>query len=655
MPDPKDYDNEQDWMAACVPMRVEEGDEQDQAVAACMNIWREHDKEPTKAAIKAVGDWEIDVLAIPYGSPADLDADKEYFSPRTNLHRDKFTPLVTYVHGADPSGKGDQPDPVILGEVKGDHKDERGHWLRIVLDKTKEYAQRYMDAVKRGVAGASSGSIAHLVRKAADGEILNWPLAEITLVDDSTAFAPRNKHAVALPVMKATYKAAGRDLPSLPEAQETPEAEPQARTGGDAERNSAPAKTTETPTGEPEETMTEELKDQVQAEVAAALKAEREAREAAEAAAKAEQERVEAAVKAEREKWEAEAAKANRLPSDKGINVRQHPDIDKYDDLTPGEHAFMLQVQRGILHRRGEGEQISDASVKALAMKAEAEAEKDKGASEGMKALRQHVGDATKAWEINYSTYSTYGDQWVGVMYHTDLWEKIRAGAWVLQELERGGDVRQIPDGFESDIVPLESTDPTWYHVAQATAHDATSGRPVATITSSKIGTAQKSVTLAKVGCRVIFTGELVEDSLIRWVPNAYRQIQKSGEERIEHLLIDGDVDTTQYLNINDEGGTPTAGDLFLAMDGFRNLALVGNTANTRAGGALDVNDYLETAWLMGNAGVSGADPTKVSFIVDPWTYKASLKLPEVLTRDVFSGATIENGNLTGLWGYPIR
>jgi len=38
MPDPKDYETEDEWMEACVPTRTEEGDEREQAVAACLNI-----------------------------------------------------------------------------------------------------------------------------------------------------------------------------------------------------------------------------------------------------------------------------------------------------------------------------------------------------------------------------------------------------------------------------------------------------------------------------------------------------------------------------------------------------------------------------------------------------------------------------------------
>ena len=111
----------------------------------------------------------------------------------------------------------------------------------------------------------------------------------------------------------------------------------------------------------------------------------------------------------------------------------------------------------------------------------------------------------------------------------------------------------EIPRGYESNIIPLESTDPKWYKVAQGCT--ATSGRPDVTVTASKVGTAQKSVTVGKMGCRVMFTGEMEEDSLIPWVPNAMRQIQTSGSEIMEHICIDGDTDLTINLNINDVGG----------------------------------------------------------------------------------------------------
>jgi hypothetical protein len=46
---------------------------------------------------------------------------------------------------------------------------------------------------------------------------------------------------------------------------------------------------------------------------------------------------------------------------------------------------------------------------------------------------------------------------------------------------------------------------------------------------------------------------------------------------------------------------------------------------------------------------------TKVAFIIPYQVHYKSLELPDVKTRDVFSGATIESGRLTGIYGYPIH
>lgn len=568
-------------------------------------------------AVKAIGDWELDVLGVPFGGPnGGKDSDNEYFSEKTNLGLDRFgKPLITYYHGLTPDGKP-QGEPEIIGEAVSYERKSDGIWWRVALNKTSQLARRVWEAAKQGAARASSGSIAHLVRKASDGHITNWPVIELTLIDAAGRRQPANQYAVALPVAQKTYKAAGKPLPlSL------------------------------------EDTMNEE---ELKAMVADAIKTDRAQRDAELAEQKKRQDEIDAAVKAERERWEAEAAKANRLPGGGNMPYVTRYNDTKFDGLSVGEQAFLVQVADRA-YRSGRAETpASDLALKSLALKAESEEKKGNShAHEGMKTLGLTSGKAVKADEINRSTLASYGDEWVGVMYHSDLWEKIRAGTWVLQALEAGGDVRQVPDGFESDVVPLESTDPTWYKVAQAA--DNTNGRPDVTVTSSRIGTAQKAVALAKMGCRVEFTGEMVEDSLIRWVPNAYRQIQTSGMEQMEHAIIDGDTATGGTTNINDIAGTPAATNLFLLVDGFRKLGLVTNTANSRAGGVLTVEDFLETAKLMGVAGIGGADRSKVGFIIDPWTAWKSLELPEVKTKDTYSQPTIEGGVLKELWGYKIN
>ena len=52
MPNVMDFDNEDKWMGECVPARVEEGDEEKQAVAACLNMWRKKEDQSDKGALE---------------------------------------------------------------------------------------------------------------------------------------------------------------------------------------------------------------------------------------------------------------------------------------------------------------------------------------------------------------------------------------------------------------------------------------------------------------------------------------------------------------------------------------------------------------------------------------------------------------------------
>ncbi len=591
---------------------------------------------PVFGAVKAAGDWQLDVLGIPYGSSANLDTDGQYFDAATALHEDKFPlPPAVYYHGFGPD-KTPMGTPEYIGKTVKRWRDTAGEWFRVVLDKGNQYAQRVWDAAQKGVSRASSGSIVHLVRYDQGGHIREWPVVELSIFDAVEGRNPANRYAVAVPVAKAIYKAAGLDLPDF-----TPEAEPEAGPPAAAAVRED-SKKTESTTGGIDVELTEVQK-MVSESIAAALKADREATLAA-AQFKADQEAaIAAAIKAERATWEAAAAEANRLPGGASARVRRYS--TKFDNLTPAEHALVL----GILLAPGKGVKPlpSDEAIMSLALKVESEAVRDKGSAAVWGAMKMA---GLKADEINRSTLASYGDEWIGILYSRQLWESIRAECWVLNALEPYSD--QVPDGFESDIVPLESTDPTWYKVSQAA--DDSSGRPDVTITSSKVTTAQKAITLAKMGCRVEYTGDLQEDSLINFAANAMRQMKQAGLEQFEHAIIDGDTETASSTNINSIGGAISATATYMLVNGFRKLALVTNTANSRSGGALGDDDFLETVKLMGTVGIN-ADISKCQFILDYPTYWKALQLANVKTKDVWNNATLESGQLRGIWGYPLK
>lgn len=390
-----------------------------------------------------------------------------------------------------------------------------------------------------------------------------------------------------------------------------------------------------------------EIKATVAQAVADALKAEREKAQAEADAKAALEAEIKARIEAERKKWEEDAAKSGRLPTVDGAPAVLQFDR-KYDNLEPADHALLVSIldagDKKLVGERREG------ALKALAGKAESLEKKDSASYEGMKALK---AQGFKSNEIHYSTLASHGDDWVGVLYSTRLWESIRAATPVVAKLPS----IEVPQGMESIYIPVESTDPTFYLVSQAASLPTTeaTGWPNATITSSQITTADATLTVAKMGARCLWTGEMEEDSLIPWVSNLRRQLERAAAEQMEYAIIDGDTATTATTNVNDIAGTPAGTELYLMCDGFRGLSLRINSANSRSAGTLTVDDYLETLKLMGVAGKNAATFDGVDFIIDPWTHWKTLQLAEVETQDVYSAPTLERGNLISIWGHNVH
>lgn len=176
-------------------------------------------------AVKAVGDWELDVLAVPFGQP---DSDGQTFDESTDFMLEQFSsPAIIYHHGIMPGKGALQQKPVIIGKTTWIEKKADGLHIRVLLDKTLEWARKVWEAAKQGLAVASSDSISHLARLEANGRrmmyekdrpgrIAVWPLAGVSLWDRAPGnFQPASRYALALPAMKAIYRDAGLPFPEL--------------------------------------------------------------------------------------------------------------------------------------------------------------------------------------------------------------------------------------------------------------------------------------------------------------------------------------------------------------------------------------------------------------------------------------------------------
>lgn len=190
------------------------------------------------ASVKATGDWELDVLAVPFYK---MDADQQWFDDRTDIMHEAFqTPLIVYQHGVKQGAKELDEKPTVVGKtVAGSLEKKHDGWhIRVLLDKASQYAKQIMDAAKRGLVAVSSGSIAHLARLETNGKLIQyeknrpgriavWALGEVSLWERGNGnMQPANPFAVALPVMKAMYRDAGIPFPEIKD------------TGGDVQANS---------------------------------------------------------------------------------------------------------------------------------------------------------------------------------------------------------------------------------------------------------------------------------------------------------------------------------------------------------------------------------------------------------------------------------
>ena len=323
--------------------------------------------------------WTLDVLGVPFGGPFNgRDRDKQYFDASTKTFQDVYKSIpAVYGHGLTPDGKV-SAKPEIVGTAQYDHTDAKGHWYKVFLDKASALAARLWDAAKAGKARASSGSISHMVRIDPNGHIAEWPVAEMTLVDEGTSnLIPSNPYAVAMPALKASYEAAGMKLPIENQPEATPPGDEHAGAADKPKPIIEPKKGLTMPTPEEMAIFTKMLDD-------------RDAAKASADSVKAEAARIKA-IEDENKSLKDAAAKANRLPGGMPL-VSQYADTYKYDHLSAADLALALDVQSNIAGTR-KMPAPSAAAIKALALKI-ARIEQDKVSVETAQYVKAEIGRA---------------------------------------------------------------------------------------------------------------------------------------------------------------------------------------------------------------------------------------------------------------------
>lgn len=603
-------------------------------------------------AIKAIGDdGTIGGYLVRFTDENRVDSEEDFFNAKTDYdmkNGDRVT--VYYAHGLDPKMKNKR-----LGAEKGTMRtDEVGIWVQTQLDLRDKWEAAIHKMVKANKLGWSSGSLPHLVEKVQIKEganwIKSWPLGGDASITPTPAAGPELT-AIA-PLKSFTFSALQAD------GQEDPGDGSTADAGAELDNGKVTKQ-------EKEKTMTPE---EVAEMVAQAIRENDEENAAKAEAATVQADREANIAQAAFEKGREEAAKNDTPSNDPGLSapyVAKFADAWKYDNHEAGDLAATLEMVGNARNKTNVEERASNEQrpemVKALALRLESDEAKDTDtrqiagkqiqiAGPLQVASNYMKGMGIKANETNFTTNANYGDEWIGVAYGGQLWQSVRENSPILSQLPQF----EFPSGAESMVIPVESTDPIWYLVAQAgDPSSATSGFTL-TVPAKALGTANKTMTLSKLGTSVLYTGEMVEDAVLNYVAQLRVQLGVSGSEYLTSAVIDGDTETGATTSINSIGGTPNSTDFYLAFNGFRKSPLITTTANSRDGGAITSADFLETVKLMGPAGKAGFDKAKVSFILDPHVHWKVLELADLKTQDVFKEATIEKGVVERIWGYPV-
>ena len=266
------------------------------------------------------------------------------------------------------------------------------------------------------------------------------------------------------------------------------------------------------------------------------------------------------------------------------------------------------------------------------------------------KGLAQLLEIGAKSDELVYSTQTSYGDEWVPTLMSAILWRTIRLNAAVLPLFDQF-DMPSQPYDY-----PRESTDPTFYKVAEAT-DESQLVVGAQTFPDSKPGTAKTTFSAGKLGALSYWSEEMGEDSLIATEPQLRNQFGVAMAHAIDKLLIHGDetAGASETGNISYYGSNVGTTRDILVIDGLRHEALVTTTTDKRDAGTLTIDDVGATRALMGTAGVNGADPSQMVIICDVPTMLKFGGLSEVLTVDHFGPlATVLTGQLGSIMGVPL-
>jgi hypothetical protein len=652
-------------------------------------------------AVKSIAPNRIGGYLAVWGSPAEKDAQGEYFTPDTDFALDYYANRpALYHHTLDATLGG-----LKVGTIDTLKLDEAGLWAEAQIEEHNAYVQKIRELVDKGVLGWSSGSVPHWVDVDKSGQIKRWPIVEGSLtptpadwrgktrVMTMKAYLEQVSIEAGEPLSDASLNstpahAADASAPTEPQAEEAAVTEVTANganaaaqpakahsrtmrgktmnvasiiaamqeqgieadkilaiVAGMAGETAAPAMDADVS----EETQREEEEQVIEGAMSAGKSKKSVDLDAVVAA------KVEAALKSQ--------AKPVSAASAGGISEVRDRRFDYADtnDLAATAHFMLngakkglnpppsLELMRALHERLSEDVEAKDAKlgrVSRSALKA------------ALSAANPVIRGAAKADEI-FSTVN--GSQFVSEAWDTRVIETVRFQPVYQRMTGMGLIERTIPQGASTLNIPVEGNDPTAYSLPAGSAIDDMTGdeklpqfAKVSTVTA-QTRAVQAGVLMFEVAYDFISE----EDMVVNIGQYINGKLNAKAAEVVERIMFEGDTATAASTNINYADTTPAIDakgrrpDVLLTDAIFKH-ALVTNTGvlSLDAANTLSETTYLNALRLLSAA--QRADKSRLMYVIDSATHYASLNIAAFKTKDVNTNATIEGGALLRVWGIPV-
>ena len=635
------------------------------------------------SAIKSLGNGRVGGYLVAFGGK-DLEGD--YFTPDTQFCLDWYGQRpVLYHHGFDKTLKA-----AAIGTIDTIRADEVGLWAEAQLDLHNQYVMAVQELIGKGVLGWSSGAMPQAVERDYDGRIKSWPIIEGSLTPtpaeyQRTRVTTLKAYLASLEESSGTTKAgdAGQDAAGDDQQPQT-ESQPQQTEKGtkqmndqmlaaliqavaealgmqlnegdltalvdkvkpiyaqyeqqeDAAEGVPPGKSDGQQPNPDEQDITQKaIRDpqflQAVAEVVRGVK---------KPTPQAIKDTVKATIASTPGQSKVGGFQAPGFGRGSRITVST-----KYADLDHEDMAYLATFMKGIAKANGEQYQPTTEFMREMADKA------SKAAGQGVRFAPSVIKsiNAIKSNELDTSTQSGYGDEWVPDLWLNQLWERTRLDNVVAAQFAQ---ISMPSNPYE---LPIESTDPTVYKVPETSDEShltiSGAGNP---IPDSKLATGKVTLTADKLALRVGYSMESDEDAIIPFAAQLRKQGQRALEDAIDNVYLN--ADNTASGNVNYDGGTPGGTEkYYVAFKGIIYTALVSNSG----GNATDMGNIAPTlAYIRATRAkllsAYAARPQDLVIFCDFPTYMKLLSLPELLTVDKYgTNATVVTGEVGKIDNIPV-